>query len=420
MSKLSFTCPNCGQKFIDIEGIEPHQKIECGQCHFQFDVPSESENISDNASINMQAFNAVEQETANRPLGANCPKCGNAILPNAQFCGYCGEPLQNKQENQPPVTAIDEDLSNKGNRLFANALGVEKLEGFSFSKFFVQTFKHHSWDEMEEIVAVGTKSTTPELSSVSTEWPTPWFFFRVILFVIVAYLIVLWRRNDLEEYALMIQLLLGIIGMPLAALSFFFEINILKNVSVMQVGKLVCVGGFISCLATLLVSRVIKFESPIWAGPIEELIKGGVMLLFIRNPRYHYKLNGLLVGASIGVGFAIIETAGYVVRSNNFEFIMFIRAFAAPLCHVLYSSLVGYALWEARANGIFTFEALVKGKTLRLIALAIVLHMFWNSNFLLNELIIKCIIVAIIGYSSVIYLLQDCIKEIRLKKQMIE
>ena len=53
MSKLSFTCPNCGQKFIDIEGIEPHQKIECGQCHFQFDVPSESENISDNASINM-------------------------------------------------------------------------------------------------------------------------------------------------------------------------------------------------------------------------------------------------------------------------------------------------------------------------------------------------------------------------------
>ena len=224
----------------------------------------------------------------------------------------------------------------------------------------------------------------------------------------------------------------------------------------MQVGKLVCVGGFISCLATLLVSRVIKFESPIWAGPIEELIKGGVMLLFIRNPRYHYKLNGLLVGASIGVGFAIIETsrqialahlarigvpfaifeitAGYDVHlhSINFEFIMFIRALAAPLCHVLYSSLVGYALWEARANGIFTFEALVKGKTLRLIALAIVLHMFWNSNFLLNDLsliitnfllnklIIKCIIVAIIGYRSVIYLLQDCIKEIRLKKQMIE
>ena len=447
MNKLSFTCPKCGRKFIDIEGIEPDQKVECDQCHFQFNVQFEN----GNAITDMQAKSVIDPKTGEehvdincpkcgKPLqpdaqfcsfcgepiqtdpktseeheDVNCPKCGKPLLPDAQFCGFCGEPIQNRSDKQQSESKEDDNLSKKGNQLFAKALGVEKLEGFSLSRFFVQTFRHHSWDEIEEIVAVGTKSTTPDLSTVSTEWPTPWFFFRIIVFIVFAYLIVLWRSNDFREFAFMIQLILGIIGMPLAALSFFFEINILKNVSVMQVGKLVCVGGFISILATLIVSRVIKYESAIMAGLVEELIKGGVMLLFIWNPRYRYKLNGMLVGASIGVGFAIIETAGYVVRSNNFEFVMFIRAFFAPVCHVLYSSLVGYALWEARANG--TFTEIIKGKTLRLIALAIALHMFWNSGFLINELIFKCIIVATIGYSSVIYLLQDCMKEIRIKKE---
>lgn len=370
----------------------------------------------------------------------NCKNCGAEIQDGNSFCPKCGAGEEIKKQEVPPADdnmqtdseqqKNSEDFWKKGNQFVANALGVEKLEGFSFSKFFRQLFRHHSWDEMEEMAAVGTKKTTPPLSDISTDWPAPWFFFRFFVFIIAAFLIVVWRIDDLGkqgEYAPMILLLLGIVGIPLTALFFFFEINILKNISIMQVGKLVCIGGFISVLIALFIFPVFKPSSAIWAGPIEETAKGVVMLLFIRNLRYKYKLNGLLIGASIGVGFAIIETAGYIVRDflNNDVpaapvVTMFVRAFFAPVGHVLYSALVGYALWRARKNGRFALSKLADRRTVTPIALAIALHMFWNSSLLEKEGIIKGLIVAFCGYGAVIYLLQDCMKEIRNLRQEIQ
>jgi RsiW-degrading membrane proteinase PrsW (M82 family) len=424
MSNLSLICPSCGQRYANIEGVEPNQQVECEQCHCLFFVP---EPAGDGATTNSEApgTNTPKMDATNSDGVAFCPHCGQKTVSGAMFCGYCGGKLNAGQANIPPSSKAGSagNAAQRSNQFFANALGVDKLEGFSLSNFFSKTFSHHSWEEIEEMFAVGTKKTTPDLSTISTEWPTPWLFFRALLFVVGAFFLVAWRENDLREYSLMIYLLLGIMGIPLASLAFFFEINIPKNISVMQVGKLVLVGGFVSILATMLVSKVLKQYSPIWTGLIEEPAKALAMLLFIRNLRYRYKVNGLLVGASVGVGFAIIETAGYVVRelfgtgwSSGMD-VMFIRACCAPLGHVLYSSLMGAALWAARENGVFNIAALGRGKSLRPIVLAIALHMFWNAPILNNEFLVKCGIVTIVGYGTVIYLLQACLKEIRRLKQ---
>ncbi len=435
---ISFTCPVCKKNYENIENVSLGQKIECTSCHSTFIISKGSEKTKNNVSQSDSFYQNAQKDNFSESQQLICPNCSEPLLQDALFCGHCGKEIKknkgtpvnetsqvnNDQDNDKQTKTMQqksEELSKIGNRFVAKALGVEKLEGFSFSKFFSQIFKHHSWDEMEELVAVGTNKTTPPLSDISTDWPTPWFFFRVIVFFIAAYLIVIWRIDDLGVNAPMILLLFGIIGMPFAALSFFFEINILKNISIMQVGKLVCVGGFISVLATLIVSRFVSYSSPVWAGPIEEIVKGAVMLLFIRNLKYKYKLNGLLIGASIGVGFAIIETAGYIVDAGvgMEEKTMMTRAFFAPIGHVLYSSLVGYALWESRKNGYFVFSGLINGKTIRPIILAIALHMFWNSELLNSEVIIKTLIVAFCGYGAVVYLIQDCMKEIRDLKQEI-
>ena len=144
-----------------------------------------------------------------------CSKCGAEIQDGNNFCPKCGAGEEIKKEEVPPVgdniqseperQENGEDFLKKGNQFVANALGVEKLEGFSFEKFFRQLFRHHSWDEMEEMAAVGTKKTTPSLSDISTDWPAPWFFFRIIVFVIGVYLIADWSIDELgQKNAMMI------------------------------------------------------------------------------------------------------------------------------------------------------------------------------------------------------------------------
>lgn len=368
-----------------------------------------------------------------------CPKCNNTLQAEDTWagrqtqCPYCknnitipnfASPLGTKAEMN---SRGNEVFSKKATDFFSKALGTEAPVDFSLSNFMNQIGRHHTWDEIEEFFAVGTRNTTPSLSQVSYSWPAPWLFIRVLAFFVISFLIVIWRLDDLGTAAPMLLLFLGIVGIPFASLTFFMELNPLKNISIAQIGKVVLAGGFLSIMLTLIAIKFFpsyRTAPAYWAGPFEEITKGCIILLFVFNLRYRYKANGLLIGAAVGVGFAIIETGGYVVKNSNVlggdvgMETMIRRAICAPLGHVLYSSLVGYGIWISRkATGEFDFSYLTKGQTLRPVLLGIALHMFWNSPLLNSEYIVKMAIVAIVGYGAVIILLNSCIREIRMLQQ---
>ena len=50
------------------------------------------------------------------------------------------------------------------------------------------------------------------------------------------------------------------------------------------------------------------------AAPMEETAKVLAMVVVARAAKYRYKLNGLLVGAAVGVGFAAFESMGYALN----------------------------------------------------------------------------------------------------------
>ncbi|MFK9090737.1 PrsW family glutamic-type intramembrane protease [Bacillus salipaludis] len=52
----------------------------------------------------------------------------------------------------------------------------------------------------------------------------------------------------------------------------------------------------------------------IMIGIAEELAKAVTVIYFVRRLKYKYILNGLLLGAAVGAGFAAFETAGYALR----------------------------------------------------------------------------------------------------------
>ena len=116
-----------------------------------------------------------------------CIECGQANQDNAKFCCACG---QRAGVSTPAVAAQTQAngsvLQSIGNRISSLA-STDKLDGFSLKEFFSEVFKKRTKDEIDDYFVVGTSRTTPRIEDVATNWPKPWFFFRVLVFVALIY-----------------------------------------------------------------------------------------------------------------------------------------------------------------------------------------------------------------------------------------
>jgi protease PrsW len=135
---------------------------------------------------------------------------------------------------------------------------------------------------------------------------------------------------------------------PLACVALFFEFNILRNISLYQVMKFILGGGTVSLIITLFLKGIPglyqTFLGITVAGIVEEIAKVLAAVLLIREAQqYKWILNGLLVGATVGAGFAGFENAGYIFRAlsqggedlSKFNEMLAIRAVISPFTHVV-------------------------------------------------------------------------------------
>jgi protease PrsW len=355
-----------------------------------------------------------------------CIDCGKPNQDSAKFCFACGRGGNaasgaSAKSNVASAQTNGGVLHSIGNRISSLA-STDKLDGFSLTEFFSDVFKRRSKDDIDDYFVVGTARTTPPIEEVSTSWPKPWFFFRVLIFLALVYFGFYAAFEQFENIKLIPGLIMmGSLAVPLATVILFFELNVTRNVSFNRVLMLVASGGVVSLFVALVGFQVSNLD---WlgassAGIVEEIGKLLAVIIVARSFRGKYILNGLLFGAAVGAGFAFFESAGYAFdyleRTNSLH-VMFdtiqTRAFLTPFGHVAWTAIAAAAFWRVKGDKPFQVGMLLDSTFLKTMAIPILLHMLWNSPFQL-PFELNHIGIGIVGWFVVFGLVQQGLHQIR-------
>ncbi len=332
-----------------------------------------------------------------------------------------------------------------GSNPFINAYAsfnktLPKLQGFSIQRFFSEVFKHHKREEIDAILCCGTEKTMPHLLGIDTSWPSPWLFARFLLLCIASLFGFYWLASSVGNLAFPGFAFAGTVGLPVCAFLLLFEMNVRRDVSLHRAITALLMGGLLSLIITTIFNNfagdIIRSFGrdwrAIWAGPIEEAAKLLTVILITSGLRNGRILTGIVMGAAVGTGFAIFETAGYLFdilmesRGNIDAVIgtMLVRAIGAWSGHTVYSAITAGAFWmlynlkvkegeRSPQEDNMGLSYLSDKRFLMIAAVPVLLHMFHNSPLFSSHYLLSRAFADTIGWIIVLRLTQMGLHQIR-------
>ncbi|WP_084713813.1 PrsW family intramembrane metalloprotease [Streptacidiphilus rugosus] len=148
------------------------------------------------------------------------------------------------------------------------------------------------------------------------------------------------------------------------------------------------VGGIIGVLGASLLEYFL-LDSSIWiyvgVGLIEEAVKAWALILLTRRIPHAGVRHGLVLGATVGFGFAAFESAGYAFNAvltvhgislRDLVSTEILRGVLAPVGHGLWTAILGAVLFRERRGDRFVLNWHVIGTFLGVSAL----HALWDSS----------------------------------------
>lgn len=360
----------------------------------------------------------------------------------------CGCPLR-----------VDELLHPSEKGTLDDITGLNGLGGFSLWHFFADVFRHHSREEVLDIFCCGTPGTTPPLHAVSSAWPTPWIFARMLLACILLYFGFNWACNTFQNPNLVPGLMfVGNFAIPFCVAVFFYELNVRREVPFLEVMRAMFYGGLMSLIFALGLVAVSPHLLAWIAGPIEEPAKLMAAILIAGSRRNGRILTGLLLGAGVGAGFAAFESSGYTfaelarfISSStaaqlitsinpaqgyamaqnanliNPDAVMQVRALITPFGHIVWTAISAGAYWLAlkhriaegrrpcNATGI-DWAAFADVRFLRIAIVPVVLHLVWNTTWLEEFGLLRFLILGVIAWAVALRLVHAGLQQIREEK----
>jgi len=181
--------------------------------------------------------------------------------------------------------------------------------------------------------------------------------------------------------------LLGSFMVPAAYVVFFYERRYLSELNLSTTALAFFYGGVLgvfaaSLLEPIFVSRL-DFATAFVIGFIEEFVKILGVLWIARRIQHNSELNGLILGAAAGMGFAALESLGYAFSAflqsggslSLTVGVTLLRGVLSPLGHGTWTAiLVGILFREGRARH-FHINLKVIGAYL----VVVLLHGLWDG-----------------------------------------
>jgi RsiW-degrading membrane proteinase PrsW (M82 family) len=142
--------------------------------------------------------------------------------------------------------------------------------------------------------------------------------------------------------------------------------------------------------------------------------------------RYKYILNGLLLGAAVGAGFAAFESAGYAFRyllisKGNYgqmTSVIYLRGFLAPFGHVAWTAIAAAAFWRVRGDAGFQLNMLWDKRFLKAMLIPVALHMIWDFPYLPSFFFLKYIALGLVAWYVLFGFVQQGLRQV--KKEQLE
>ncbi|BCZ45266.1 membrane protein [Clostridium gelidum] len=352
----------------------------------------------------------------------DCPNCKEKVLNNSSFCSTCGFNFNDNKNNAEKDGSNENEENGFINKVNIMDGGSEQVD-LRLTDLLVNVFKKHSLEERENTFICGTGNTAPKECDICSKWPKPWLYSRVFFLFAATFLglLALLRifKNVLAYPGI---IFIGALTVPFSLLVFFWELNAPRNINIFDVTKIFFFGGVSSLLLTMIFSRIIfvgkvDYFGAIMIGVIEESAKFIVVAYFLRGSKRKFILNGLLLGAAVGAGFAVFETAGYEfaygLQIPILMRIIYTRGVLAFGGHIVWAAMAGAALVMVKEDNRLKIKHIMNIKFLKYFVLIIGLHAIWDMPISTNsELPLVQVILTITAWIIVIIFISAGLKQI--------
>ncbi len=181
--------------------------------------------------------------------------------------------------------------------------------------------------------------------------------------------------------------MLGSFMIPVTYVAFFYDHRHLSRLTLPTISLSFLYGGLLGVFAASLLEplfiRNLNFVTAFEVGFIEEFAKILGVLVIARRAGHDSELDGLILGAAAGMGFAALESMGYafvaVLESGGnlsaSVMIMLMRGLLSPLGHGTWTAILVGAMFRASRGGKLRVTRAVLGAYLTVV----ILHGLWDG-----------------------------------------
>ncbi len=182
-------------------------------------------------------------------------------------------------------------------------------------------------------------------------------------------------------------LMLGSFAVPVTYVAFLYERGHLSRLTPLTLILSFFYGGVLGVFASALLEPIfigrLDFLTAFVVGLIEEFTKILGVLAIARHRRHDAELDGLILGAAAGMGFASMESSGYAFvaflgSGGNLSLMVgvtLLRGILSPIGHATWTAILASVLFRESAAGRFR----INGKVVRAYLTVVILHGLWDG-----------------------------------------